>query len=153
MVSSELVGPSQIAFPVRYRTFPLVWVARNKHANYKSKAACNAGGGKPLGASIPFDTCDMTAADTRFYRNRMPVRANRNVGRVNDPNFGPRFSGILGAPDPSASSRAIEIQRMDPDRDHQRRIVLHPAHELPDLHGPAAESAAVATTTTAATGR
>lgn len=69
--------PLALTYPGKKGGAPLAWVARNKHANYQSQAACNNGGG---GGSVvviifPFDDC--TGNNTIV---RLDAFANRNLG-------------------------------------------------------------------------
>lgn len=43
---------SAFTYPTNTNAFPQVWVAQGKHANYPTRAACNAGG------AFGYDTCD-----------------------------------------------------------------------------------------------
>ncbi len=72
--SSEWVFASALEFRAGAATFPKIWVARNKHANYKSKSACEGG------AFANADSCEMTPWSAVYYQNRFPVRPRRNVG-------------------------------------------------------------------------
>lgn len=53
--------------------FPRVWVALNKHANYVSRASCNAGRGP---GGLAHDNCDPSIPDSY----RLPFNYLRNVG-------------------------------------------------------------------------
>lgn len=53
--------------------FPRVWVAKNKHANYVSRASCNTGRGP---GGLAKDNCDPSVPDTY----RLPFHYLRNVG-------------------------------------------------------------------------
>ena len=72
--SSEWVFASEVEFRAGAATFPKIWVSRNKHANYKSKSACDGG------TIFNADTCEMTPWSAPYYQNRFPVRPRRNVG-------------------------------------------------------------------------
>ena len=72
--SSEWVFASELEFRAGPATFPKIWVARNKHANYKSQSACEGG------AVFNADSCEMTLWSAPYYQNRFPVRPRRNVG-------------------------------------------------------------------------
>ncbi len=67
---SEWVYADELEFPAGPRTFPVIWVARHKHANYKSHQQCETAG---LGN---LDACP----GGPHNRNRFPVREQRNVG-------------------------------------------------------------------------
>ncbi|HET6229237.1 MAG TPA: hypothetical protein VFE05_04100 [Longimicrobiaceae bacterium] len=58
---------TNIAFPVRTGAFPAVWVALDKHANYRSNGRCE-------GNSNAMERCGDS------FLNRFPVRADRNAG-------------------------------------------------------------------------
>ncbi|MCH7703960.1 MAG: hypothetical protein IIB61_02520 [Planctomycetes bacterium] len=71
--ASVYAGPSELEYPIRDRAFPKIWVARNKHANYRSFADCENGPDFPAPNT---DSCD---EDLRYLQARFPVRAGRNV--------------------------------------------------------------------------
>lgn len=75
--SSEYTGdPSKLQYPSgRALTYPRVWVAKNKHANYRSQSECNSG-------AKWFDDCDDNTT-----RGRLRVLKHRNVGSRYVDNF------------------------------------------------------------------
>lgn len=66
--SSELTDDTNTEFPAHSAWYPRVWVALHKHANYPTRALCNAG-------SFGTDTCESNVDYERFY-----VSPLRNVG-------------------------------------------------------------------------
>lgn len=72
--SSVYARPDELAYPVRDRAFPQVWVSRNKHANYKSYSECEGGG------FLNLDSCDEDISN--MGAARFPVREDRNVQRA-----------------------------------------------------------------------
>lgn len=68
--SSEYTGdPGKLQYPSgRPLTYPRVWVAKDKHANYRTQGECNAG-------ALWFDDCDDNTT-----RGRLRVLKHRNVG-------------------------------------------------------------------------
>jgi hypothetical protein len=64
--SSDFIrDPSGLEFPAHRLAYPRVWVARAKHANYRSRDACNSG-------AYGFDSCDgnTTVGRLRIYKHR-----------------------------------------------------------------------------------
>jgi hypothetical protein len=71
---SEWSSASQTNFSARALAFPSVWVAKDKHANYRNKSRCEDAVGNSV---IGFDD---KCGDT--YRVRTPVHEERNVGSI-----------------------------------------------------------------------
>ena len=62
--------PSQVEYPSgRSRSYPRVWVARGKHANYATRSACDLG-------ALSYDSC----ATHSIGGGRILVYEHRNVG-------------------------------------------------------------------------
>lgn len=74
--ATETVGYSSLLYVNNYRGRPDVYVARNKHANYKDRSTCDAGGGGT-------DTCDDNSG-----RSDVEVNSVRNVGNLWAPGGG-----------------------------------------------------------------
>jgi hypothetical protein len=55
--------------------YPTIWIAKSKHANYVSRAACNAGRGP---AGIAKDNCDANSPNVE----RLEHAASRNIGSL-----------------------------------------------------------------------
>ena len=84
---SEWVSPLNILFAYSRPLAPVVWVAKDKHANYRSLSACNSG-------TILPDTC----FDSPWYWvQATAVLSNANLGRLSDNIVNCVFSRI-GAP-------------------------------------------------------
>lgn len=69
-------APDELTYPANYGGYPVVWVARRKHASYESQSACDEGG--PLIAGIitpPEDACDGT-----YLSKRLPWSNYWNLG-------------------------------------------------------------------------
>lgn len=66
---------SESEFSVRYRAFPNIYVARDKHANYPSEYYCDGG----------FNYNDMEECSNGGRKVRFPVLENRNVGSPSAP--------------------------------------------------------------------
>ncbi|MEX2281938.1 MAG: hypothetical protein WEE89_05605 [Gemmatimonadota bacterium] len=66
--SSVWSDSTQVEYPQKTRWWPRVYVARDKHANYRSRSTCNAGG-------LETDSCEENI-DT----DRLTVLEYRNVG-------------------------------------------------------------------------
>lgn len=65
--SEYITNPNQLEYPSgRSLSYPRVWVARGKHANYKSQSACNSG------SVFNYDDCsnNVPAGRLRIYRHR-----------------------------------------------------------------------------------
>jgi len=69
---SEVVSWSALSFPDKSRGYITSWVAKGKHGNYKSQAACNSGG------IAAMDDC--TQHSSQYVASRVDVWINRNVG-------------------------------------------------------------------------
>lgn len=67
--SSERVFANNLEFPAKYGGYPRVYVAVDKHANYKSRSACNDG------AILWADDCTNTVDNSRVF-----VGGYRNIG-------------------------------------------------------------------------
>jgi hypothetical protein len=69
---SSWVPAEYTIFPLRSKTYPAVYVARNKHANYRSESVCES---DPFGGQITADIC------ANDYKSRFWVwEFNGNVG-------------------------------------------------------------------------
>lgn len=92
--SSEHVLHDELSYPSNRRWYPRIYVARDKHANYKSKDACNAG-------ALWTDTCVNNLDDVRFAINRYRNVGSRNgqlidrVGTTTGDLNRPEFAGEL----------------------------------------------------------
>ena len=68
--SDWTTDPSQVQYPSgRAKSYPRVWVAKDKHANYRSRSACNWG-------ALGYDDCSSHGA----WGGRILVYEHRNVG-------------------------------------------------------------------------
>lgn len=84
---SEWAGYQEMFYGLRWRGYPKVFVARNKHANYKSEQACENGG-------LFGDICAGDGMSGRF-----PVFTYRNVGSISVDFFpnGTDLQGFISA--------------------------------------------------------
>jgi hypothetical protein len=74
--STETVGYGDLSYPDgTYRGRPLVWSARNKHANYKSRSACNSGAWWQ-------DDCSSNTYNTWSPFYALEILSNANLGNV-----------------------------------------------------------------------
>jgi hypothetical protein len=73
--STETVGYDGFQYPDgTYRGRPLVWAARNKHANYKSQSACDSGG------FLNADSCDSNSWSISDPAYTVELLSNANLG-------------------------------------------------------------------------
>lgn len=71
---SRYINAIYLQYPGKYLGYPRVWVARSKHANYKSQSDCNSGG------FLNVDDCSANSDSGRLSMPPGTSWSNRNVG-------------------------------------------------------------------------